>query len=119
MDDVFARVRLRVSEVTNGGEVPWYASQINTPFLFTERSADAPPPPDVAPVVDLREKPMRSYSSVEDAYAAALECLDPVAPVAAKASLTAMPMPFPPPLTTTTRSLAGLIRRPTSSGMFR
>src|SRR6476661_1448661 len=71
LDDVFARVRLRVSEVTNGGEVPWYASQINTPFLFTERSADAPPP-DVAPVVDLREKPMRSYSSVEDAYAAAL-----------------------------------------------
>ena len=72
LDDVFARVRLRVSEVTNGGEVPWYASQINTPFLFTERSADAPPPPDVAPVVDLREKPMRSYSRVEDAYAAAL-----------------------------------------------
>jgi uncharacterized caspase-like protein len=72
LDDVFARVRLRVSEVTNGGEVPWYASQINTPFFFTERSADAPPPPDVAPVVDLREKPMRSYSSVEDAYAAAL-----------------------------------------------
>ena len=71
LDDVFARVRLRVSEVTNGGEVPWYASQINTPFFFTERSADAPPPPDVAPVVDVREKPMRSYSSVEDAYAAA------------------------------------------------
>ena len=38
LDDVFARVRLRVSEVTNGGEVPWYASQINTPFFFTERS---------------------------------------------------------------------------------
>src|SRR6516165_7102820 len=50
LDDVFARVRLRASEVTNGGEVPWYASQINTPFFFTERSADAPPP-DVAPVV--------------------------------------------------------------------
>jgi uncharacterized caspase-like protein len=72
LDDVFARVRLRVSEVTNGGEVPWDASQINTPFFFTERSADAPPPPDVAPVVDLREKPMRSYSRIEDAYAAAL-----------------------------------------------
>jgi uncharacterized caspase-like protein len=72
LDDVLARVRLRVSEVTNGGEVPWYASQINTPFFFTERSADAPPPPDVAPVVDLREKPMRSYSRIEDAYAAAL-----------------------------------------------
>src|SRR5580658_3824900 len=72
LDDVFARVRLRVSEVTNGGEVPWYASQINAPFFFTERSADAPPPPDAAPVADVREKPMRSYSSIEDAYAAAL-----------------------------------------------
>ena len=72
LDDVFARVRLRVSEVTNGGEVPWYASQIDGPFFFTERAADAPPPPDVAPIADLRDKPMRSYSSVDDAYAAAI-----------------------------------------------
>jgi uncharacterized caspase-like protein len=72
LDDVFARVRLRVSEVTNGGEVPWFASQIDTPFFFTERSADAPPPADTAPVVDVREKPMRSYANIEDAYAAAL-----------------------------------------------
>jgi uncharacterized caspase-like protein len=72
LDDVFARVRLRVSEVTNGGEVPWYASQINTPFLLTERSADAPPPVDATPVGVLRDKPMRGYSSIEDAYAAAL-----------------------------------------------
>jgi uncharacterized caspase-like protein len=73
LNDVFARVRLRVSEVTNGGEVPWYAAQINDPFFFTERSTDAPPPAtDAAPVADLRDKPMRSYSSIEDAYAAAL-----------------------------------------------
>jgi uncharacterized caspase-like protein len=72
LDDVFARVRLRVSEVTNGAEVPWYASQINAPFLFTERAADAPPPADATPVGDLRDKPMRSYSSIDDAYAAAL-----------------------------------------------
>ena len=26
LDDVFARIRLRVSELTNGGEIPWYAS---------------------------------------------------------------------------------------------
>ncbi|MGO9628225.1 MAG: caspase domain-containing protein [Xanthobacteraceae bacterium] len=72
LDDVFARVRLRVSEVSNGGEVPWYASQINAPFFFTERAADAPPSPSAMPVMDLRDKPMRSYSSIEDAYAAAL-----------------------------------------------
>ena len=61
-----------MSEVTNGGEVPWYASQINTPFLFTERSRGRATAAEIAPMVDLREKPMRSYSSVEDAYAAAL-----------------------------------------------
>jgi hypothetical protein len=72
LDDLFARVRLRVSEVTNGGEVPWYASQIEGPFFITERSADAPPPPNVIPLADLRSKPMRSYSGAEDAYAAAL-----------------------------------------------
>jgi uncharacterized caspase-like protein len=72
LDDLFSRVRLRVSELTNGGEVPWYASQIDGPFLMTERAADAPPPPNVAPIADLRTKPMRSYSSADDAYAAAL-----------------------------------------------
>jgi uncharacterized caspase-like protein len=72
LDDVFARVRLRVSEVTDGGEVPWYASQIDGPFFLTERAADAPPPPNAVPLADLRDKPMRSYSSVDDAYAAAL-----------------------------------------------
>ncbi len=72
LDDVFTRVRLRVSEVTNGAEVPWYASRIDGPFFFTERVADAPPPPDVVPLADLHDKPMRGYSSVEDAYAAAL-----------------------------------------------
>jgi uncharacterized caspase-like protein len=72
LDDVLTRVRLRASEVTNGAEVPWYASRIDGPFFFTERVADAPPPPDVVPLADLRDQPMRRYSSVEDAYAAAL-----------------------------------------------
>jgi uncharacterized caspase-like protein len=72
LDDLFARVRLRVSEVTNGGEVPWYASQIDGPFFITERSADAPPTPNVVPLANLRGRAMRSYSNAEDAYAAAL-----------------------------------------------
>ncbi len=72
LDDVFARIRLRVSELTNGGEIPWYASQIEGPFFFTDRVADAPPPPSAVPLADLRGKPMRGYSSVEDAYEAAL-----------------------------------------------
>jgi uncharacterized caspase-like protein len=72
LDDVFARVRLRVSELTSGGEVPWYASQIDGPFFFTERSADAPPPPNVAPVADVRGRALNTYGDVDDAYAAAL-----------------------------------------------
>ena len=73
LDDLFARLRLRVSELTQGAEVPWYASQIGGPFFMTERAADAPAPPNVVPVADLRSRPMRGYSSVEDAYEAALE----------------------------------------------
>ncbi len=54
LDDLFARVRLRVSELTQGAEIPWYASQIDGPFFMTERAADAPPPPNVAPLADIR-----------------------------------------------------------------
>ena len=73
LDDLFARVRLRVSELSQGAEIPWYASQIDGPFFMTERAADAPPPPNVAPLADIRSKPIRGYSSPEEAYAAALE----------------------------------------------
>jgi uncharacterized caspase-like protein len=73
LDDLFARVRLRVSELTQGAEVPWYASQISSPFYFTERTADAPPPPNVMPLADVRGKSMRDFSRAEDAYEAALE----------------------------------------------
>ena len=73
LDDIFARVRLRVSDLTNGAEIPWYASKIDGPFFLTERAADAPPPPQVTPLADIRGKPMRDYSSAEDAYEAALE----------------------------------------------
>jgi uncharacterized caspase-like protein len=73
LDDLFARVRLRVSELSQGAEIPWYASQIDGPFFMTERAADAPPPPNVPPLADIRSKPIRGYSSPEEAYAAALE----------------------------------------------
>ena len=73
LDDLFARVRLRVSELSQGAEIPWYASQIDGPFFMTERAADAPTPPNVAPLADIRSKPFRGYSNAEDAYEAALE----------------------------------------------
>ena len=73
LDDLFARVRLRVDEITQGAEVPWYASQIKGPFELTVRAAGAPPLPAAIPLADVRGKPMRSYTAVEDAYAVALE----------------------------------------------
>lgn len=73
LDDIFGRVRLRVSELTQGAEVPWYASKIGEPFYLTERAADAPPPPNVTPLADIRNKPIRAFANVDDAYAAALE----------------------------------------------
>lgn len=73
LDDLFARLRLRVSDLTQGAEVPWYASQIDGPFFMTELAAGAPPPPNVMPIADVRAKPIRDFPSVDDAYAAALD----------------------------------------------
>ncbi len=72
LDDIFARVRLRVSEQTQGAQVPWYASRIDGPFFLTERSADAPPPANAAPLADFRDRPLRDFGNPDDAYAAAL-----------------------------------------------
>jgi len=73
LDDLFARLRLRVSDLTQGAEIPWYASQIDGPFFMTELAAGAPPPPNVEPIADVRAKPIRDFPSVDDAYAAALD----------------------------------------------
>ncbi len=72
LDDIFARVSLRVSDVTQGAEIPWYASQIPGPFFMTERVADAPPPPNFVPLAEIRNRPMREFGNIDDAYAAAL-----------------------------------------------
>jgi uncharacterized caspase-like protein len=72
LDDIFAQLRLRVSEQTQGAEVPWYASQIGEPFFLTERAAAAPPPPNTMPFAEIRAKPMRDFGNPDDAYAAAI-----------------------------------------------
>ena len=73
LDDLFARLRLRVSEKTNGIAVPWYDSKIAQPFLFTERTPDAPPPPQVATSMELQSRPIGEFSGDREAYVAALE----------------------------------------------
>jgi uncharacterized caspase-like protein len=72
LDDLFTRVRLRASEKTNGVAVPWYASKITRPFLFLERTPDAPPPPQVMASADIQGRPIREFSGDEEAYVAAL-----------------------------------------------
>jgi uncharacterized caspase-like protein len=72
LDDMFARVRLRVSTQTQGAEVPWYASRMDGPFFMTERTADAPPPPNALPIGVIRNRPFREYGNPDEAYAAAV-----------------------------------------------
>jgi uncharacterized caspase-like protein len=74
LDDVFARVRLRVNEKTGGVAVPWYASKVTQAFLFTERTVDAPPAPQaVVTTMELQSTPIQQFQGDQDAYVAALE----------------------------------------------
>jgi uncharacterized caspase-like protein len=69
--NLFDRIRLRVHDLTAGGQVPWDASRIETPFKFSER---APGPGDneaAARVAQFRLQPMRALGA-QNAYVAAL-----------------------------------------------
>src|SRR6476661_7534138 len=69
LPEAFDRVRLRVSDMTKGAQLPWDAQKIDAPFVFFERKPDAPP---VQLDAGLRDKPIRDFDA-RDAYAAALE----------------------------------------------
>jgi uncharacterized caspase-like protein len=71
--ELFDGVRLRVNEETKGAEVPWDTSRIAVPFVFFERSADAPAPAVAADRIDaMRSQPLQDLGA-HDAYAAAIE----------------------------------------------
>ena len=72
LPEIFNRVRLRVSETSKGGQIPWDAEKLDTEFLFFERAPDAPPqaPPDQAAAV--RDRPIRDLGA-QEAFSAALE----------------------------------------------
>ncbi|SFP02665.1 Uncharacterized protein, contains caspase domain [Mesorhizobium sp. NFR06] len=73
LQDVFDRTRLRVSEVTQGGELPWSASRITAPFVFFERAPDAPAPKvSEAESQAGRTREIRDFDA-HDAYVAALD----------------------------------------------
>ncbi|WP_018262880.1 caspase family protein, partial [Methylobacterium sp. WSM2598] len=67
--ELFARVRLRVSETTRGAAVPWHSARIGAPFVFFERGAEAPPLPAL-PGTDRR--PLGEIGP-RDAFARCLE----------------------------------------------
>ena len=71
--ELFNRVRLRVNDITRGGQVPWHASKMDAPFLFFERTPDAPPP-TVSAEQDqaIQSRPIGELSAT-DAYMATLE----------------------------------------------
>src|SRR5271166_2677824 len=73
LDDVFARVRLRVNQTTNGAQVPWDVSKLRAPLYLFERAPDAPPP-QVSPdqTASIRTRPIRDFAA-SDAYLAALD----------------------------------------------
>ncbi len=73
LPDVFERTRLRVNERTQGAEVPWHASRIQTSVVFFERSPDAPPPAvSSEQTASIRARPIRDL----DAQQAYFEALD-------------------------------------------
>jgi hypothetical protein len=71
--ELFERVRLRVNDTTKGAQVPWSASRIEAPFVFFERSPDAPAPaasPEQMSMI--QSQPLRDFAA-PDAYLAAIE----------------------------------------------
>jgi len=71
--DLFDGVRLRVTEETRGALVPWDASRISSPFVFFERSADAPPPALAEEKIHSMRSEAIGSLGAHDAYAAAIE----------------------------------------------
>jgi uncharacterized caspase-like protein len=69
---LFDGARLRVNELTNGAQVPWYSTNLQKDFKFFRRGPDAPTRSDAPEGATwMRSRPMRSLSA-DDAYFTAL-----------------------------------------------
>jgi uncharacterized caspase-like protein len=73
LPDVFERLRLRVSDMTKGAQIPWSSSRVEASFVFFERSPDAPPhTASTEQSSTIRSRPIAELSA-QDAYVAALK----------------------------------------------
>lgn len=62
VNDVFARTRLRVNELTAGAVVPWDVSRIDTPFSFFLPQQNAPALPSLS---SYDSRPLRTFAPAE------------------------------------------------------
>ena len=73
LDSMFARIRLRTNEVTNGMQLPWNVSQdLNPQIMLVPAAVAAPGAPAPQRVVRRAERPMRDIGP-EEAYALAIQ----------------------------------------------
>jgi uncharacterized caspase-like protein len=70
LNQLFEETRLRVGETTKGAQIPWNSAAINSPFLFFERTAGAPPRPDLD--AGLRDQPLQQLGP-EGAFAVVVQ----------------------------------------------
>ncbi|HEY8579502.1 MAG TPA: caspase family protein, partial [Beijerinckiaceae bacterium] len=72
VNDVFARVRTRVAELTRGAQAPWHVSRAPDDLILLERGPDAPPPAVTSADLQARRAAPLNQMGPAEAYAAAV-----------------------------------------------
>jgi uncharacterized caspase-like protein len=73
LDDVFARTRLRVNEVTHGAFLPWNMSKLtSSPILLKPAGPEGAAVPAMEAYADLQGEPLHDFTDPTDAYGAAI-----------------------------------------------
>jgi hypothetical protein len=73
MNDVFARTRLRVNEITHGAFTPWDMSKLTSPLVLFAADSDAQVLDALEAYSDLQGESIHDFTNATDAYAAAAE----------------------------------------------
>ncbi|WP_395697651.1 caspase domain-containing protein [Methylocella sp.] len=73
IDVAFSQVRLRVNEATKGAITPWDSANVAPPLILLQAAAGASPEVAAQSYAALQARPLRSFPTPAEAYAAALE----------------------------------------------